>query len=617
MCGIVGGVTRSSHIVPFLIQGLAALEYRGYDSAGIAVKNGLSVTRLRTTGRVSELNRRAAPLLETELHCGIGHTRWATHGAPSERNAHPHSSKGHGCQITLVHNGIVENHEPLRASLQSRGYVFTSDTDTEVVAHLIHWHNRKLGSVRQAIRAACQELKGLFALAVLDGQDEDTLYAIRQGAPLLLGIADDGNYLASDVSALLSKTRVVVTLNDGDLAILRNDTWQVEGADGTSGARATTRSALDETDVALNDHAHYMHKEIFEQPAAIAKTIALASLPNALEGSLFGPEGIRALATAKEVLVLACGTSYHAGLIGRHWIETIAKIPCTVEIASEFRYREPVLRPNTLVVVISQSGETADTRSALEYAQRAGAKNCMAICNVPESAITKMVNLVLLTRAGPEIGVASTKAFTTQLVALHLLSLSLARANGTLDVADTTQRLGVLATVPDIVAEVIIKTQPQLREWAKILAKRTSAMFLGRGAFHAVAMEGSLKLKEITYIHAEAYAAGELKHGPLALIDASMPVIVSLPNNELLDKVKANIEEVLARKGEVFVVADKGCNVRTSAGTHVLELPQRITSELGPLVHAVVYQLLAYFTAIERGTDIDKPRNLAKAVSCE
>lgn len=617
MCGIVGGVSRNKSIVPFLLQGLSALEYRGYDSAGIAVQAKDTVLRRRTVGRVAELERQSEDLVGDDLQCGIGHTRWATHGVPSERNAHPHVSNSVDHQVAVVHNGIIENHEPLREFLQEAGYSFTSDTDTEVIAHLIHLHLKKTKNLRQAFQQAMKQLHGLFAIAVVEGAHPDIIYATRQGAPLLLGIAPEGNFLASDVSALLAETNHVVYLEDGDVAVLERDRWHVESLGGTILKRHITLSELDATSVSLGEYQHYMQKEIFEQPDALVDTMAMAATPAAFGGALFGPEGAAALARAKNVLILACGTSFHSGLVARHWIEGIAKVPCTVEVASEFRYREPAIPEGTLVIVISQSGETADTRAALEFAQEKGLKDCLAICNVPESALTRMVNLKFLTRAGPEVGVASTKAFTTQMVALYLFSLSLATVKGALSEEALKEKIHNLRDVPRIVSETLRTVEEPLRRWAKILATRTSAMFLGRGTLHAIALEGSLKLKEITYIHAEAYSAGELKHGPLALIDETMPVVINVAKDSLLDKVKSNIEEVLARKGEVFVIADPECELASRHGMHVLELPFAAVPELAGLPHVVVHQLLAYFTAIERGTDIDKPRNLAKSVTVE
>jgi glucosamine--fructose-6-phosphate aminotransferase (isomerizing) len=618
MCGIVGGVSRQPHVVPFLVQGLLALEYRGYDSAGIAVQiNPTTIKRVRAVGRVSELEKQINIEALAVGTCGIGHTRWATHGVPAERNAHPHVSNGDEYKVAVVHNGIIENHEPLREVLIERGYKFTSDTDTEVIAHLVHYHLKKSRDLHKAVQLARRELHGLFAIAVMEASNPDVIYATRHGAPLLLGIADDGHYLASDVSALLSKTNKVVYLEDDDMAILRADSWRVESVGGTHLKRNIVLSELDANSISMGEYQHFMQKEIFEQPNALADTLALAGTPSALQGALFGPEAPAAFEAVEEILILACGTSSHAGMVARHWIENIAKIPCTVEIASEFRYREPLVRKNTLAIAISQSGETADTKAALEHAQRLGVKDCLTICNVPESALTRMVNLKFMTRAGPEVGVASTKAFTTQLAALYVLTLSLASVKGHLTTAQLKKKISELRDIPLVVAETLAVVQEPLRRWAHIIAHRSSALFLGRGVLHPIAMEGALKLKEITYIHAEAYSAGELKHGPLALIDEHMPVIINVANDCMTDKVKANIEEVMARKGEVFIIADIGCEIVSKAGQHLLELPMATTPELSPIPHVIVHQLLSYFTALERGTDIDKPRNLAKSVTVE
>lgn len=615
MCGIVGGVSRVSPVASFLIQGLAALEYRGYDSVGIALQHGGEIQRFRTEGRVRELDAQVSPL-ELPALAGIGHTRWATHGVPSVRNAHPHVSECAEHHIAVVHNGIIENHENLRAELTTKGYTFTSDTDTEVIAHLVHWHLTRLGSLHSAVLAARKELHGLFAIAVLEASNPAVIYATRQGAPLLLGIAEDGHYLASDVSALLAKTNKVVYLEDGDIAVLTAATWLIESVGGSLLKRPVVLSELDATSIQLGTYQHYMQKEVFEQPDVMVDTLAQAASAGSLRGALFGPESAEAFGRIKQVLILACGTSYHSGLVMRHWIEGLVRIPCHVEVASEFRYRDPVVLPGTLVVVISQSGETADTRSALEYVQALGISDTLAICNVPESALTRLAKFKFLTRAGAEVGVASTKAFTTQLTAGYLLALTLAAIKGSLNDAELARRLVDLKDVPRIVAEALT-TQDTLRRWARMIAPRTSAMFLGRGPLHAIALEGSLKLKEITYIHAEAYSAGELKHGPLALIDETMPVIVSVARDSLLDKVKANIEEVLARKGEVFVISDPECEITPRPHLHVLELPEAASTELSAIAHVIPLQLLSYHTALERGTDIDKPRNLAKSVTVE
>ncbi len=614
MCGIVGGVSRQSNIVPFLLEGLRTLEYRGYDSAGLTVQTAGRHERYRATGRVKAL----AELLQNARggRAGIAHTRWATHGVPCDKNAHPQSSATADWRVDVVHNGIIENHEVLRTALLSRGYTFTSDTDTEVVAHLLHWNLGVYGNLHEAFLATRRELHGLFALAVMEQSNDNLVYATRQGAPLVLGISQEGHFLASDVSALLSKTNQVVYLEDGDVVSLTSEDWQVVDAQGSSVRRPVVRSLLDADSVSLGGYQHYMQKEIFEQPQALTATLERAGTVSALNGVLFGPEAPRIFANAQQVLILACGTSYHAGLVARNWIETLVGLPCHVEVASEFRYREPALRDNTLVVVISQSGETADTRAALEYVQQRGLTDSLVICNVAESSLTRLARLKYLTRAGAEIGVASTKAFTTQLAALYLLALSLASAHDKLRPAELAHRLAALQDVSHV-AQASLAIEPRIQEWAARLATSSSAIFIGRGVLHPIALEGALKLKEITYIHAEGYAAGELKHGPLALIDENLPVVVSLAADTMLDKTRANIEEVIARKGPVFVVADPGCHLQPREGVHVLELPQATTPELAPLVHVIALQLLAYHTALARGTDIDKPRNLAKSVTVE
>ena len=615
MCGIVGAVTRTSEVGAFLVQGLAALEYRGYDSVGIALHQQGHVERLRTEQRVRHIKEELAATPRPSS-CGIGHTRWATHGAPSVRNAHPHRSHCTLHEVYVVHNGIIENHESLRAQLQAQGYCFESDTDTEVVAHLVHSHLLKEGDLGRAFHLAVKELHGLFAIAVISKDHPDVVYATRQGAPLLLGVAPEGHYLASDVSALLAVTNRVVYLEDGDVAVLTPEQWHVESVGGSRVHRQVVLSELSAESVELGPYQHYMQKEIAEQPEVLADTLAGTSVAGVMDASLFGPSACEAFDRNERVLLLACGTSYHAAMVMRYWIERMAKVPAQVEVASEFRYREPVVQPGTLVVTVSQSGETADTRAVLEYVQALGVKDSLSICNVPESALQRLSSLRFLTRAGAEIGVASTKAFTTQLVAGYLLALALAARKKMLDEDGVAQRIAELRDLPRLTLESL-HNQDTLKRWAKLLSQRQHALFLGRSDLHPIAMEGALKLKEISYIHAEAYSAGELKNGPLALIDEHMPVVVSVARNELLDKVKANIEEVLARKGEVFVVCDPGCEIAQRQGLHVLELPVSAPLELSSLVHVLPLQQLAYLTALERGTDVDKPRNLAKSVTVE
>jgi len=615
MCGIVGGTVAHLDVSSFLLQGLSALEYRGYDSVGVALQTAEGVERHRTEQRVQHL-KEALARTPVQSACGIGHTRWATHGAPSVRNAHPHRSACAQHEVYVVHNGIIENHENLRARLMGAGYVFESDTDTEVVAHLIHSHLLKSGNFGRAFHAAIKELHGLFAIASVCANQPGLIYATRRGAPLLLGIAPEGHYLASDVSALIARTNRVVYLEDGDVAVLTAERWHVEARGGSRVHRQITLSELSADAVELGPFQHYMQKEIAEQPEVLADTLASASLGGLQDASLFGPGAQAAFDRSERVLLLACGTSYHAAVVMRYWVERLAKLPCHVEVASEFRYREPVVRAKTLVVTVSQSGETADTRAALEYVQALGLRDSLSICNVPESALTRMSSLRFLTRAGAEVGVASTKAFTAQLVAGYLLALTLAARKGTLGVRGLEERLHALRDIPRL-SLACLQATDTLKRWSLCLAERTSALFLGRADLHPIAMEGALKLKEISYIHAEAYSAGELKHGPLALIDERMPVIFSVSANELIDKVKANIEEVLARKGEVFAICDQGCELAQRPGLHVLELPCRAPYELSSLVHVLPLQLLSYYTALERGTDVDKPRNLAKSVTVE
>lgn len=615
MCGIVGGTGFSGGIVPYLVSGLKALEYRGYDSAGLAVEHEGDIRRFRALGRVANLEALVSTTDLTASATGIAHTRWATHGVPAERNAHPHVSECGRLSVAVVHNGIIENHAELRTELAENGYVFTSDTDTEVIAHLLHRYLNAGVSLEEALRRTRLRLRGLYAIAAMEAGHPRTIVATRQGAPLLLGIADHGHFLASDVSALLSETNRVVYLEDGDLAILSPDSWRVTSATGEPAPRHITVSALSREAIELGDYPHYMLKEIHEQPGALANTLEMAVSAAHLP-ELFGPGAREILARTQNVLILACGTSAHAGLVARHWIEELAGVPCSVEIASEYRYRKPAVSPNTLVVTVSQSGETADTRAALEYAVSLGMSDTLSICNVPESALTRMSRLRFLTRAGPEIGVASTKAFTTQLIALRLLALALGTARSSVTAETAQHHLVALRHAPAAVTAAL-SCEGLTWEWAVRLAERQSVIFLGRGVLHPIAMEGALKLKEITYIHAEAYSAGELKHGPLALIDENMPVIVSVANDELLEKVKANIEEVLARSGEVFVVCEPGCAVPAHPKVHVLELPERLSPEVGALVHVLLLQCLSYHTAIVRGTDVDKPRNLAKSVTVE
>ena len=609
MCGIVAAASRTD-VVPFLIEGLKQLEYRGYDSAGLAVVRDGGLARCRAEGRVAELEARAAGLVAC---AGIAHTRWATHGAPAEHNAHPHVSGG----LAVVHNGIIENYEALKAELQARGYVFTSETDTETIAHLIADCRKATADLGEAVRLACQRLKGAYAIAVLAADAPERLVVAREGSPLLLGIGADGHYAASDASALLSITRRMIYLENGDLAELTPEGVRIFRLDGTPVERPEMLSQLSADAVELGPFRHYMQKEIFEQPEALANTLEMVGAAQSVQPGLFGAAAADIFAGVDAVLILACGTSAHAGMVARDWIESLAGLPVCVEIASEYRYRDSVPNPRQLVVAISQSGETADTLAALRHARALGQPHTLAICNVPESAIVREAVLRFITRAGPEIGVASTKAFTTQLAALFLLALTLAKQHGRLSAADEAAHLQALRHLPVAVQEVLA-LEPDIATWARNFADKEHALFLGRGRHYPIALEGALKLKEISYIHAEAYPAGELKHGPLALVDRRMPVIAVAPNDPLLEKLKANLQEVRARGGELYVFAEQGCRLPAddAAGLHVLTLPEHY-GLLSPILHVVPLQLLAYHAALIKGTDVDKPRNLAKSVTVE
>ncbi len=611
MCGIVGAVADRD-VVPILIDGLKRLEYRGYDSAGVAVMNGTRhLQRLRTVGKVQKL---CDALVETPTHgnLGIAHTRWATHGVPSERNAHPHISRD---GVAIVHNGIIENHEALRADLTARGYEFTSETDTEVIAHRIHLHLQATPDLFDAVQTTVRELHGAYALAVVSEQDPDTIVLARAGCPVVIGVGEDENFVASDVSALLPVTRRFVFLEEGDVAAIHRRSIRIVDAAGIAAERPVRESELDADAVERGDYPHYMLKEIHEQPRAIAQTLAERVAGGKLLEAAFGPAAMEVLKRTEAVQIVACGTSFHAGSVARYFIEQIAKLPCWVDIASEFRYRQPVVPKNTLFVSISQSGETADTLAALRLAKEAGYLSTLAICNAPESSLVRESELVMLTRAGPEIGVASTKAFTTQLAALGMLVVALAKHQGS-----SRQREQQLVTrlieIPGLV-ELALTLDADVRAMAERIQDKHHALFLGRGALFPIAMEGALKLKEISYIHAEAYAAGELKHGPLALVDEDMPVIAVAPNNDLLEKLKSNLQEVRARGGELYVFADPESGIEPSEGVHVITMPRHVSYFQAPVVYTVPLQLLAYHVALLRGTDVDQPRNLAKSVTVE
>ena len=613
MCGIVGAVSAGD-VTPFLLNGLNTLEYRGYDSAGLALfSDGLR--RARAVGRVSELESLVAQdALAGRL--GIAHTRWATHGVPAERNAHPHVSG----RLAVVHNGIIENYGELREQLKALGYEFTSDTDTETVAHLIQAYlEGKLGSgsnsLFDAVRGAVKHLKGAYALAVIHEDEPDSLVLAREGSPLMLGIGDDGYFAASDASALVGETRRLMYLENGDVAQMTRQAVTIVDGDGRAVEREEVTSTIAADAVQLGEFNHYMQKEIFEQPQALGNTLEMLGGVDRLQAGLFGADAEQSLDSVDSVLILACGTSSYAGMVARYWVEAIAGMPCSVEIASEYRYRQSVPNERQLIVVISQSGETADTIAALEHAKSLGHRHTLAICNVPESAIVRQAALRFITRAGPEIGVASTKAFTTQLATLFLLTLLLAKARGTLDASDEQRYLDEIRHLP-VAVEKVLSLEPSIRILAQRFSQKRHALFLGRGRHYPIALEGALKLKEISYIHAEAYPAGELKHGPLALVDDDMPVVVVAPNDQLLEKLKANMEEVRARGGELYVFADGGTRVTSAPGLHVLRMPEHY-GELSPVLHVVALQLLAYHVALVKGTDVDKPRNLAKSVTVE
>ena len=639
MCGIVGSVS-TRNIVPILVQGLQRLEYRGYDSCGVAVyANGLK--RARSTARVAELMEQVAST-HLEGLLGIAHTRWATHGAPAVHNAHPHFShgpesvftngKGSPSQVTadrpgrvaLVHNGIIENHDELRAQLKAKGYAFSSQTDTEVIAHLVD--SLYDGDIFEAVKAAVQQLHGAYAIAVFCKDEPHRLIGARAGSPLILGVGKDGkeHFLASDAMALAGVTDQIVYLDEGDVVDIQlGKYWLVDKAHKAVAANKRPVKTVHAHSGAaeLGPYRHYMQKEIFEQPRAIADTLEGVE---GIVGDLFaarkddGKAGITAAKVFKNidsVLILACGTSYYSGCTAKYWLESIAKIPTQVEVASEYRYRDSVPNPKTLVVTITQSGETADTLAALRHAQNQGMNHTLTVCNVATSAMVRECELAYITRAGIEIGVASTKAFTAQLAGLFLLTLTLAKSRGHLSEADEARHLKAMRHLPAALSAVLA-LEPQIIAWAEDFAKMENALFLGRGLHYPIALEGALKLKEISYIHAEAYPAGELKHGPLALVTSAMPVVTVAPNDALLEKLKSNLHEVRARGGVLYVLADAGSKIESGEGMHVIRMPEHY-GELSPLLHVVPLQLLAYHTACARGTDVDKPRNLAKSVTVE
>ncbi len=610
MCGIVGAVA-SRDITPILVEGLKRLEYRGYDSCGVAVFDNGSLRRARSTERVAELAEHIARD-HVAGFTGIAHTRWATHGAPVTHNAHPHFSSLNGGEptVALVHNGIIENHEELRRELQAVGYVFESQTDTEVIAHLVH--HLYQGDLLEAVQNTVKRLHGAYAIAVFCRDEPHRIVAARQGSPLVIGRGKNENFLASDALALAGTTDQIVYLEDGDVADLQLGNVWIMDSTGKRIERTVHTVHVHTGAAELGPYRHYMQKEIFEQPRAVADTLEDVE---AVTPELFGDAAYKIFKQIDRVLVLACGTSYYAGLTAKYWIESIAKIPVSVEIASEYRYRDSVPNPNTLVVTISQSGETADTLAALKHARSLGMEQTLTICNVSTSAMVRECKLAYITRAGVEIGVASTKAFTTQLTALYMLTLALAQVHDQISDEQEAEQVKALRHLPAAISAVLA-LEPQIIAWADRFATKENALFLGRGMHYPIALEGALKLKEISYIHAEAYHAGELKHGPLALVTEEMPVITIAPNDVLLEKLKSNMQEVRARGGELYVFADDDTKIVSSEGVHVIRMPEHY-GYLSPILHTVPLQLLAYHTACARGTDVDKPRNLAKSVTVE
>ena len=610
MCGIVGAVAERN-VVPILLEGLRRLEYRGYDSAGVAGVVDGKLHRLRRLGKVAELE---LALEKTPLASplGIAHTRWATHGAPSEINAHPHMS---GDSLAIIHNGIIENHEKLRAELAGLGYEFSTETDSEVIVHRIHFYLQKNKDLLAAVRATVAELEGAYALVVIDQDEPDRMVLARYGCPVVIGLGIEENFVASDVAALLPVTRRFIFLEEGDVAEVRKDSVTVLDRSGKTVDRPVSESELSAEAADKGPYRHYMLKEIHEQPMGVAQTLEERVVNGHLLEAAFGLDSKDIFSRTEGVHIIACGTSYHAGVVTRYFIEQICKLPCNVEIASEYRYRNPVIAPNTLFVSISQSGETADTLAALRMAKSTGYLATLTICNVAESPMVRESDLVMLTRAGPEIGVASTKAFTTQLTALSMLVVALDMHNG----GPEERARGLIARLVEIprLLEQTLALDADMQILAERFADKHHALFLGRGAMHPIAMEGALKLKEISYIHAEAYPAGELKHGPLALVDADMPVIAVAPNNDLLEKLKSNLMEVRARGGELIVFADPEAGFQSSEGVTVIQMPKHVSYFQAPSVYTIPLQLLSYHVAVLKGTDVDQPRNLAKSVTVE
>jgi len=609
MCGIVGGIAQRN-VVPILLEGLKRLEYRGYDSAGLAVVHEHDIYRKRELGKVRGLEAliEADPIVG---YLGIAHTRWATHGKPSIANAHPHVSQN---KIAVVHNGIIENHEQLREEQISNGYEFTSETDTEVIVHQIYHAREATDSLLSAVKQTVKKLEGAYALGIMSADEPDTLIACRKGSPLVIGVGFGEYFIASDVAALLPVTQRFIFLEEGDIAKITIKELLIYDANDQLVKRPIKQSQLTADAVDKGEYRHYMLKEIYEQPFAISQTLEGRFINNRLQENTFGHNAVEIFDNIKVIQILACGTSYHAGLVARYWFEKFARVPCNVEVASEFRYRSPVLSPDTLIVTISQSGETADTLAALQEAKKLGAKYAIAICNVPESSLVRESDLVLMTRAGPEIGVASTKAFTTQLVALMMLVIAIGRRFQLTDLME--QKItSELFSLPKKI-EQVLQLNDEIKTLAEQFAEKEHALFLGRGTHYPIAMEGALKLKEISYIHAEAYPAGELKHGPLALIDIDMPVIVVAPNNSLLEKLKSNMQEVAARGGQLIVFMDETLATESDKNNQIIKIPQ-VDNEISPMVYTIPLQLLSYHVAVLKGTDVDQPRNLAKSVTVE
>jgi len=609
MCGIVGGIAQRN-VVPILLEGLKRLEYRGYDSAGMAVIHNNEIYRKRELGKVKGLEAmiEADPIAG---YIGIAHTRWATHGKPSTENAHPHISRN---KVTVVHNGIIENHEKLKDQQLKDGYVFTSQTDTEVIVHQIFDSLEATDDFVKAVKQSLAKLEGAYALGIMCADHPDILIACRKGSPLVIGVGIGEYFIASDVAALLPVTQRFIFMEEGDIAVIKINELVIYDEDDIVVTRTIKESQLTAEAAEKGEYRHFMLKEIYEQPFAISQTLEGRFINNRLQENAFGHNAITIFDNIKAILILACGTSYHAGLVARYWLEELARVPCNIEVASEFRYRNPVLAADTLVVTISQSGETADTLAALQEAKKLGAKHSLTICNVPESSLVRESDLVLMTRAGPEIGVASTKAFTTQLVTLMMLVIAVGRRFQLGEVMEK-KLTSELFMLPGII-EKVLRLDDQIMALSEQFAEKEHALFLGRGTHYPIAMEGALKLKEISYIHAEAYPAGELKHGPLALIDADMPVITVAPNNSLLEKLKSNMQEVSARGGQLIVFMDETLHAVPESNVQILKIP-KVENEISPIVYTVPLQLLSYHVAVLKGTDVDQPRNLAKSVTVE